>query len=142
MTVETLATAMAAAFETRTRTNGDSFVCLKDDSPEWMTDIVRAAHDGSLPDDWTYQAVRECVDLLADGADPDDTAPEPDVYTSELLKWAPGHVDLIDQTMADFGPFSSLCDLLMAAQGETLRSIMATIGAALAERAEEEEDAA
>lgn len=142
MTIEILAGAMAAAFETRTRANGDAFVCLKDGAPEWMTEIVRAAHDGSLPDDWTYDAVRQCVDLIAEGNDPDDVAPEADVYTSDLLAWAPGHVDLIDQCMADFGPFASLCDLLMAAQSEALRSIMGTVAQALADRVEKETDAA
>lgn len=49
----------ADAFEVRHRDNGQAFHCLKDGTPQWISDAVYKAHeDGDLmPNDWTYRLV-------------------------------------------------------------------------------------
>ena len=89
---------LAEAFVEDTRGDGSKFVRLVDGRPEWMRDAVYAAHDGSLPDDWTYRACMEMAlglteyDLDAE----DDVLGElvtgladrnVDVYTHDLLRW-------------------------------------------------------
>ena len=51
------AAAFAGAFVRKERDNGEAFYCLADGSPEWMSDAIRAAHDGGemLPNDWSYR---------------------------------------------------------------------------------------
>jgi len=91
-TVATLAAEMSASFETRTRTNGDEFRCLKDGSPEWMTDVLFDAHDGMLPDDWRYRMVESAVDAIADSDGNEDESGEAadafvPVYNRDRLEW-------------------------------------------------------
>lgn len=95
MNVKTLATQLGAAFDHRTRDNGDAFVCLKDDSPEWMTTIIRIAHEDKLPDDTVYTLIERCADAIADADNPSEAISElePDSYTHELTAWLNSRVD-------------------------------------------------
>jgi hypothetical protein len=117
------------AFETRTRDNGETFVALTDDAPEWLRDAVYDAHGGLLPDDWTYAACSNLLDLLAEcddvDADPyfDDDV---DVYTSDLLDWARSHTSDIDDVLAEWRP-DTLCDAIMIAQALELGRILRII---------------
>ncbi len=54
------------AFGKKTRTNGKEFWFLKDDAPEWMTDIVYKCHDSGeiLPNDEIYSAIMDILDHL------------------------------------------------------------------------------
>ena len=52
--IQKLAEQLSAAFETKKRNDGQEFVSLKDGSPEWMTDVIRATHGDKLPDDTVY----------------------------------------------------------------------------------------
>lgn len=61
-----MAQEFAAAFETRTRDNGDSFVALKDGSPQWMVDICRAAQGEMMPDDYRYGMIRDAAERIAE----------------------------------------------------------------------------
>ena len=141
MTIETLAGEMASSFETRKRNDGESFVCLKDGSPDWMTEVVRDAHSGMLPDDWTYQAVRECVDAVAEGGE-DAECPEPEIYTNALLGWLQSNLSRIarvDDAIRD-GNATDLVGAIQWAQSEEYSEILSSVIEALRERAEESED--
>lgn len=77
---------------------GELYVRVKDGAPEWVTELVRAAHYGvpdmlMLPDDFRYQVIREAVDALAEDEDTDehDFADGVDVYTSDLTAWLGSH---------------------------------------------------
>jgi hypothetical protein len=97
-TIRAAALAFLDAFERKTRDNGDSFYCLKNDRPGWMVNAIRAAHDGKMPDDWTYDACHSIVCALCDS---DDDATEGDIrnrdgeiiyscidcYTNRLALW-------------------------------------------------------
>lgn len=81
-------------FETATRPNGEDYVRRSDGAPEWVADLVYAAHGGDsaylLPDDYRYAFIRDALEALADADGYMDAAAEglPEtVYTSELLAW-------------------------------------------------------
>lgn len=72
-------TARRATGDTATgpREDGDEYVRVRDGSPEWVTELVRAGHqDGSdggmLPEDYRYRFVREAVDAIAEADDDAD----------------------------------------------------------------------
>lgn len=99
ITPVTLARALAAAFERRTRDNGESFDTLRDGSPEWMTNACRAAHDAGdmLPNDWRYRAISTAAELMGNMDDDEDIEPlhdgfgEPDAYTADRIAWLASH---------------------------------------------------
>ena len=95
--IQRIATLASEAMETATRPSGEEFRKFKEGSPEWMTDIARAAHDdsGILPDDYRYRFMEETLDQIAewgDFANVDEIREaldeiEADVYTSDLTAW-------------------------------------------------------
>ena len=108
-----LAAELAANLETRTRTNGDKFVCLVDGSPEWMKDVIHAAHGEAFPNDTTYELIRRNVNALSeiDESDAEDAVDavyeiEPPIYNAELTAWLSeslDHIDYVDQALEEFG---------------------------------------
>lgn len=94
---------VAAFFETKVRAmdiggkNGETFVTLKDDAPDWLKEAVRDCHDGMLPNDWIFaECEAVCVEWDSerfDGRYWQDAVYEfvssrVDIYTSEVFKWA------------------------------------------------------
>ncbi|MBL4870535.1 MAG: hypothetical protein JKX72_06240 [Robiginitomaculum sp.] len=59
MSVTSAAQELWDALETAKRPSGDEYIKIKDGSPEWMTEAVRACHQDSeiLPDDFRYKFV-------------------------------------------------------------------------------------
>src|SRR5688572_12411504 len=65
---------------------------LRSGHPQWVTDLCRSAHDNGayLPDDWRFDFIRCALSAICDYDDigeAQDSACEPDVYTSELTAW-------------------------------------------------------
>lgn len=144
-----LAREMSPMFEWRKRENGDDYVVLKDGHPEWMTDIIRKAHDNGelLPNDTTYRFIEAAIDTIADCEDDasyDDIGDrlcdiESDVYTSDLTEWLHAsnyHVDYLTQAAEEYGITDGF-QLLAAAQGIHRREVAYAVMAALGEMAEE-----
>jgi hypothetical protein len=106
-TIQDRAREAARWFETATRESGDEFLRLRDGRPEWVQDLVFAAHGAGefMPDDYRYRLTREALEWIADEeSDPSDTASEfadqaVDVYTGARLQWLasnllrPGYCD-------------------------------------------------
>ena len=97
-----------------TRDNPRKVYSLAEGSPEWMRDLIYAAHDGRMPDDWIYQAVYEIACNLNCYDDPDECRDAEheicdglvDVYTSDLTRWLGLHssnVSLCDEAAEEFG---------------------------------------
>ena len=109
-----LAAEARAWFETTTRPDGVEYWRTKHGRPDWVTDLCRAAHDGMLPDDHKYAFIVEALDYLSDeGNDPDEYAPEADVYTSDLLAWLSSNVTrsgYVDQARS-YGLMDAITDL-------------------------------
>lgn len=90
---------LGSFFVTGKRNNGETFVSLKDERPEWLHDAVRDAHAGDFPNDWIYAECRAACDAIDDGSidvdnrDVSDQVWEHadgrvDVYTRKLYQWA------------------------------------------------------
>jgi hypothetical protein len=101
----------ANAFEPRTRDDGSTFWTTRDDAPEWVSDIVRDAHDGAFPCDWRYDKIADLAHDIGQAADPDDIdATEwadraADVYNADLIRWLSiaGAVDAVDMAAEEWG---------------------------------------
>lgn len=152
--IRELASQLYDAFETKTRDNGDTFVCLKNGSPEWMTDVCRAAHDDAnmMPDDFRYALIKEAAGAIHDageGADLDDAASEfsdgVDVYTSSLCAWAASHSyrsGYCDDALTEYGKPESLSQLLQWGQAMERREVFASVAASLASLTDHEDEEA
>jgi hypothetical protein len=66
---------------------------IKDGSPDWIKDAIHAAHDGKLPDDWSYQVSREAFSAIAEETEADEFSNDVDCYTSDLVTWLGSHSD-------------------------------------------------
>lgn len=88
---------LLSSFERSSREDGSTFWKLSSSSPEWMTDAIREAHDGELPNDSRYELIRDCLQALSDdGVESQEEALEAShelslnlmpTYTGELLQW-------------------------------------------------------
>lgn len=149
-TIQDLAREAAGYFETAKREDVDderdaTYVRTRDDAPEWITDLVRAAHDDGdiLPDDWRYERIRSALDHLAEmDHDPDDFPGEwaddqVDDYTSDALAWLGSHsvrIGYTDQAREDLGDFDSITGQIGAGQYIEAREIWYQVVRFLSER--------
>jgi hypothetical protein len=154
-TAVTLARDLTAAFEGKTRDNGEAFRLLKDDAPQWMTDAVHAAHGDLLPDDWRYEAAEDCANSIGELDDEDDPteadsteyADSVDVYSSDLAKWLGSHGarrGYVEEAAAEFGspePFD-VDRSIMQGQYYERTEIWGLLAAFLVEEAERQNDEA
>lgn len=119
-----------ACFESAVRDDDEPdttyFVRLKDGSPEWVRDLVHAAHgDDFLPDDYRYKWTMEACEFIADADDPEDAGSDfadlaVNVYTSDRLQWLasnlqrPGYCDeaMREYGSTEVGAFSGIVDLI------------------------------
>ncbi len=100
-------------FKSKTRDNGESFVVLVDDVPDWVLDAVRTAHDEEFPNDWRYATCERIFASLADilcapgtsgwveqvGFTADSLV---DVYNHDLHAWAtPNRWHYIDEAATE-----------------------------------------
>jgi hypothetical protein len=127
-TLDSLASEGYRWFEQATRPNGgESYTRLKDGHPDWLKELVYAAHGNGefLPDDWRYEVIQDALERLSDaeGEDLDDLAHEfaddVDVYTGELNAWLSS--DLRRQGYCD----AAAEDGLVAADASLVQRIMA-----------------
>lgn len=88
---------LLSSFEESSRSDGSKHLILSAGSPDWMTEAVREAHDGELPNDSRYQLIRDCLQALSDdGVESQEEAWEASrelsrdlvpTFTGELLQW-------------------------------------------------------
>lgn len=88
-------------FVAKKRDNGESYVSLHVDRPEWLQDAVYTAHGGDMPNDWIYDECRATCDAIDDGsidiegredaindAIHDHADSRVEIYTKPLFQWA------------------------------------------------------
>ena len=101
MTIKTLAQIGVNSFTQKqcdkSRMPDEYFYILKDDAPEWLTQLVKEVHGEMFPDDYKYKFVVDALEALAD-ADDIDTAEEImregiEIYTYKLMHWVQSHTD-------------------------------------------------
>ncbi len=99
MNVKQICAVLAEPFETRKRDSGEAFTVCKDDAPEWVRDVARAAHGDMLPDDTKYGMIHESAEKLTEYADNDSTVDSlrdqigemadsmVDIYHADRVRW-------------------------------------------------------
>lgn len=119
-----------------------------DAAPEWITDMIRAAHNDAdmLPDDWRYACILSALDCIAEADDPNDAAhewadAEVDTYDSDRIAWLgshryrPSYCDEAAQEMAS-GPDEGISDMIAAGQYQEAREVYGLVLRFLEQRAE------
>jgi hypothetical protein len=121
MSIKTLAKECLEYLVTKTRTNGDSFVCFKDDRPDWMQTLARKSHADQLPNDFRYDFIESALTALANHNDLDDARDsiEADIYTSELTAWLHSRNDrleYVNEAVSELGHSKTIDGDLMLGQ--------------------------
>jgi hypothetical protein len=165
-TLQEVALEAVRCFETAERPQLDdqgqpvTFVRIEAGSPEWVTDLARAAHgvdtDGApalLPDDWRYKTTAEALEFLAElseYANPDeeaDTFAEQavDVYTFDRIAWLGSNlrrVEYVDAAVEEYGIESrGIVDDIAVGQHAEAREVYELVVEFLQERVEEHDAA-
>ena len=141
-TIPSLAQEMSRAFVKSKRDSGEEFVKLRDESPDWMTDIVHAAHEdgsigGMLPDDWRYRFVEDAVDALAEmdeNNDPNDAELREYILTHDQTGWLHSHLTrhgYVDQAMEEYGSAFDFTTLLVMGMQQEQREVLSKVIGAL-----------
>jgi hypothetical protein len=105
-------------FESRQRNDGTSFIALKDERPEYLSDFLYEIHGGYLPDDWTYRIIMEAFEEL-EIDNLEDITIEADCYYHDLDQWFSlyrGSHELCNEALEDFGPFDDIYKIISTAQ--------------------------
>ena len=150
-TIQELASEYASLFITKTRDNGDKFLCLKDKSnDEKLTDndaclsqFIYMAHDGMLPDDYKYQFIHDALEAIAETDDIDDISLEPDCYNRDLLKWLSSNLiraSYVDRAMEEIHPYDNLWQALSNGQYLEKEEVLQSVISSLNEIIESQED--
>lgn len=144
-TVQELAKELGRAFVHDKRNDGKEFVKLAENSPQWMTDVIREAHGETLPDDTIYEFIERCADAIADSDDANDAILElePDSYTHDLTAWLDARVDhvyYLTQALEELAPSDGFKALAIAQQLQ-IQEVGQALIAALERLADESEAA-
>ena len=99
-------------FEAKTRVNGEGFICLKDDAPNELRQLMLDIHVdhffGALPNDWIYSIIFEAFEVLQDlDLEKDEYPIESDIWNTDLFKWLCDYgnsfaAEYCNQFIADF----------------------------------------
>ena len=120
MTPQQLAADYVARFETRTRDNGDEYLCFAElgsgEIGGHFRNLIRKAHGDLFPNDTIYKLVHDALEYIADADTGMAWTPESTdhefadqavpIYTHELTKWLhefPGALGYCDEATAEFG---------------------------------------
>jgi len=114
-------------FETKTRDNGESFVCMSDKASKELHDSVMEAHNNQLPNDWTYSTYESILSSMSNYdiktvEDLEENRSEivdslVDVYTSDLTAWLNSNnynVEYLTEAMKEWEPEDGFRLLAMA----------------------------
>jgi len=135
MTVQELAKEALRYFIRKRREDGSEYVAVTKDRPEWVHQMVYAAHnDGEiLPDDWRYEFVLESLYAIED-SDPDELDElelEADASNSALLEWLNSsmrRVSYVDEAIEELGWTGHVMDAIEHGQyiekNEVLRIVL------------------
>ncbi len=142
-TIEDWLGAMVGCLGTRHRADGTSYMVLSDadhwaDVHEVLTDVMRGAHFGELPNDWRYQTVYDICHGLLEHCQPDqriwdagdfgeiayDLADQlTETGTSQLMQWLadnPSRCEFDDDGLVD-GMMPNLARLAAFRQCEEIQ---------------------
>ena len=102
--MEQLAQKYLDQLQTKERDNGDTFLCFKGETPDWVQD----AHDGMLPNDFSYEFISDALGILAEIGEDEDYYERVDQTTDQvncvLLNWVGSNysrIGFVDEALAD-----------------------------------------
>jgi hypothetical protein len=150
MTISELAREAAGYFETATRDNGETFVKRRDDTPQWVQDLIQDAHGDMFPDDWRYAAISRVLDEIADIEleTPDDVRDYSheiadqltDIYTGNLIGWMYSNLSrtgYVDDATQELGYPGSIVQAMQYGQLAEYREIIESVAQSLESRLDE-----
>ena len=85
-TITTNAATALTHIETRKDRWDEEYVCLADNAPEWVLNMVRDAHHNELPNNWRYEMVRSILEMIVEG-DTEYADTHQDIDEKSLLLW-------------------------------------------------------
>lgn len=143
-TIQTLASEVSALFRTDKRNDGSEFITYDGELSDWITAMIRAAHDDMAPDDHKYAFVVEALDAIAEADDVDEVSLEADIYTHGLLRWLASNLHrpgYCDQAMEDMGnEFKDTVSLISLGQWAEKNEVLSIVRSALRDRLASMED--
>ena len=137
MNIREKAELMDKLFITKQRDNGESYICIDglagQDYPQWMQDVVLAGHLDTLPNNESYEAIRDIISSIADldgdteweaaseviEALRDNNSIEADCYTSDLTGWLhsnDSYIYYLTDAISEYGCTDGFQALTMAQQ--------------------------
>lgn len=107
-TVRSLAKEVNHLLKIGHRDNGDAYIFLSPGAPEWMGNLVHAAHSDMLPDDYRYEFIVEALNAIIEYDDTDEARDslEADIYTSDLTGWLHSRndrINFVDESRSEWG---------------------------------------
>jgi len=107
------ATAALTHFQRGERVSSDTTraIWTHDHTEEWVQDLVHAAHDEMLPDDFRYEMIHDALTMISEAESDDDLDEregdlEAPIYNSELIRWLGSHgyrPDYCEEAREEFG---------------------------------------
>lgn len=135
-------------FEFKTRNEDETYVAVKSDAEdhEQLKSLIEEAHGDFLPDDYRHRFVYDALIAIAE-CDPTDELDdafqwiEPDVYTSDLVKWFGSNtqrIGYVNEVRDDYGctNFDSVVDEIRAGQERERHEVYHTVLTTLRNHAE------
>lgn len=143
--IRILAGEALAHFEFRDRYDGSGYWAVKDRAPEWVGNLVWAAHEEGkiLPDDSRYLFIVEALEALAENPEEPEGLLVPEIYNSQLLKWleaSPSYrAGRVGEAVSLFG-WDGLFEALQAGHLLEKEEVLAIVREFLENAIEEEEE--
>lgn len=135
--LQTVATDALRYFEVAERTDGTRYVRLTAEEPTWVREVIWAAHNGELPNDWRWLTIHSAFEAIARGEITDDDGAHEfadtttDPHTVNLLRWLTEDIQRIgyvEDARHEFaGPTDTFAGELMRAQYLAIRDTVDTI---------------
>lgn len=108
--IKAKAAEMSRWLEYRTRDDGEKFVTFKESVPQWVKDIVFAAHDDMLINDYSYEYANDALEAIAETDTRDDAQEYMDnrteIHNAELIKWLAsnlGRAEYVNEAVENYG---------------------------------------
>ncbi len=123
---------------------------LQDGAPKWVVELVRRAHEDTLPNDWRFRFTYIALTNI-ENAESEDELDTPDIFPSEtwseLLDWLqddPHALSFVDDVFEQgfVTEFRNFFELLQFAQYHEMRGVHDLVLEFLQEMAEQEQEVA
>ena len=143
--IRILAGEALAYFEYRKRHDGTKYWAVEEGAPEWVHKLAFVVHNEGeiLPEDFRCLFIVEALEAISENPEEPEILWEPDVYTSELLKWLEAYssyrMGLVDEAVSELG-WNGLFNALRAGQLKEKQDVLALVQAFLEKKIEEGEE--